>query len=243
MAEMNLLLTVLILASMSGGLPSAEELVERSVAYHDPDGVWNARGVEIIAEVRLAERLAAERGYATRTDRIRIHEASGEFHYRAEKAGDVIEVVSDHGTFQAKLNGSPEIAEADRQAHGLSQDRLVRWRDYFAYMFGMPMKLRDPGTHLGAEVRSAEFAGRQALALRVTYTPEVGTDVWYFYFDPGTYALVGCRFFHDESANDGEYIVFEGEEAGGRLKLPKLRRWYMNLDDEFIASDEIVSIR
>ena len=84
---MNPLLAALILASMSGGVPSTEELVERSVAYHDPHGVWESRAVEITAEVRLAERLAAERGYTTRVDRVRIHEAAGEFHYRAEKAG------------------------------------------------------------------------------------------------------------------------------------------------------------
>lgn len=243
MPAMNMLLVALILASSPGGLPSAEELVTRSVAYHDPEGLWESRGLEITAEVRLAERLAAERGYATRTDRIRIHEASGSFEYRSEKSGDVIEVFLDHGKFEARLNGSTEISETDRETHGLGQDRLPRWRDYFAYMFGMPMKLRDPGTRLDPRVRSEEFAGREVLALRVSYAPEVGGDVWRFYFDPTSYALVGCRFYHDEAANDGEQIVFEGEVSDGPLRLPRTRTWYMNKDGEQIATDEIVSVR
>ena len=87
------------------------------------------------------------------------------------------------------------------------------------------------------------FNERQVLTLRVTYSPEVGKDIWYFYVDPETFALVGCRFFHDEAKNDGEYLVFEGEVSGPHgLRLPKLRHWHMNLDREHIATDEIVTI-
>ena len=107
----------------------------------------------------------------------------------------------------------------------------------------MPMKLRDPGTRLDPAVKRTELDGRAVLALRVTYAPEVGGDTWYFYVDPRTFALAGCRFYHDESANDGEYIVFEGEVEGPRrLRLPKLRRWHMNRDGEYIAVDEVLSI-
>jgi hypothetical protein len=240
---MKLLLALLPLFLSPAVLPTAEELVERSTAHHDPRGVWESRAVEITAEVQLAERLATERGYAARTDRVRIHEAAGEFHYRSQKGADVIEIFGDGVAFNAKLNGSTEISAADREKHGLGAGRLVRWRDYFGYMFGMPMKLSDPGTKLDPDVDRVEFAGREVLALRVTYSPEVGGDVWYFYFDPQSYALVGCRFYHDEAQNDGEYIVFEGEISGGGLTLPKRRLWHMNRDGEFIASDEIVSIR
>lgn len=73
------------------------------------------------------------------------------------------------------------------------------------------MKLRDPGTRLDPTVRRTTFNERQVPVLRVTYAEEVGKDIWYFYVDPETWALTGCRFFHDESKNDGEYIAYEGE--------------------------------
>jgi len=59
-----------------------------------------------------------------------------------------------------------------------------------------------------------------------------------------SYALVGYRFYHSESDNDGEYIPFEGEivdEATG-LRLPSTRTWYYNNGDGHLATDQIVSI-
>jgi len=243
-----LILSLLLLTSNaaqtgSTPLPAADDLLERSLAYHDPENAWSARPIEITAEVRLAERLAAERGYVSRTDRIRVDNAAGHFQYWSKKDADRIEITGDGGTFSARLNGKSEISAEDRQAHRLAADQLPGWRDYFTYVYGMPMKLRDPGTRLDPAVTRTEFEGREVFALRVTYSPEVGKDTWYFYVDPRTFALVGCRFFHDEAKNDGEYIVYEGEVKGPHgLRLPKLRRWYMNRDEEYIAVDEVISI-
>ncbi len=78
----------------------------------------------------------------------------------------------------------------------------------------------------------------------MTYDPDVGGDTWYFYFVPDTFALVGYRFYHDESKNDGEYITLDEEivdEASG-LRLPKVRAWYYNSDGAHLATDDIVSI-
>ena len=61
--------------------------------------------------------------------------------------------------------------------------------------------------------------------------------------DRKTYALVGYRFYHDESKNDGEYIVLEGEASGAGLKLPKTRKWYRHEDDGFLGTDIIESMR
>ena len=43
----------------------------------------------------------------------------------------------------------------------------------------------------------------EVVQLRATYDPEVGEDIWDFFFDPETYALVGYRFFRDEAARGG----------------------------------------
>jgi len=140
------------------------------------------------------------------------------------------------------LNGSAEISDAKREEHRLDCDRVVLYRDYYTYLWGMPMKLRDPGTRLDPGVSDAVFQGRQVKSLRVTYDPEVGGDTWYFYFDPDSAALVGYRFFHDESANDGEYIVLEGEVSGGGLRLPKARTWFTNAEDRLLGTDTLTGL-
>ena len=114
-------------------------------------------------------------------------------------------------------------------------------RNYYDYLWGLPMKLRDPGTRLGAVTR-VEVDGEPRWRLRVTYDPEVGSDVWDFDFDPETYALAGYRFFHDEAAGDGEWIALDGEIEGRGLRIPQTRAWYMNVDDEFLGTDKLVGI-
>ena len=200
-------------------LPSAESLLTRSIAFHDPDDAWSLSPITITARVQLSERLAGERGYETRTDRIYLDNRSDLFRYESAK-GDV----------------EMELVQSD-------DERMTLWRHYFTYMFGIPMKLRDPGTQLDPVVKRVEFEGREVFALRVTYAADVGSDVWDFFMDTETSALVGCRFFHDEAKQDGEFIAFDGMIEGPYgLRLPKDRRWHMNTDGEFIALDEIVSV-
>ena len=84
---------------------------------------------------------------------------------------------------------------------------------------------------------------REVLALKVTYDAAVGEDIWYFYFNPETYAMVGYRFYHDEAANDGEYIVLEGMEIQNGLRIPKNRTWYTNADHTLLGTDYLVDLK
>jgi len=76
----------------------------------------------------------------------------------------------------------------------------------------------------------------------VTYDPEVGDDIWYFYFHPETYALVGYRFYHNESANDGEYILFSGELESYGIRIPQTRKWYTHKEDKYLGADTLETL-
>ena len=224
-------------------ISEAEALLQQSIDYHDPEGAWSSKPIELTVMVRLSERLAADRGYESRTDRINFDNGNDTFRYQSVKGDARIEIIGEGDELLALLNGSSEISDEDRATHSLAANGLPRWRDYFSYMFGMPMKLRDPGTYLDPTVKRMTFEDRGVLALRVTYDEEVGSDVWDFFMDPDTKALVGCRFFHDESIPDGEFLLFDGEVEGPHgLLLPRNRYWRMNVDGEYIALDEILSI-
>lgn len=101
----------------------------------------------------------------------------------------------------------------------------------------MPMKLCDKGTIIEESVMQETFNRKESLVVKVNYKPEVGTDTWYFYFDPQTYALTGYRFYHDESQNDGEYITLDGILTVGLLKIHKSRKWFVNKDNMFMGED------
>ena len=143
---------------------------------------------------------------------------------------------------EAWLDGSKSFSAGDAERFRLGPDAARRTRNYYMYLYGLPMKLRDPGTKLGETAKETEFMGTPAYQIRVSYEEPVGSDVWYFYFDLATYALIGYRFYHDESKNDGEYITLEGEATGARLKLPRARSWYRHQDEGYLGTDTIVSI-
>jgi len=119
----------------------------------------------------------------------------------------------------------------------LSKDRAKMYQDYYTYLYGLPMKLKDPGAIIHAKVERRIFKGNAYLVLKATYKKEVGKDTWYFYFNPKTYAMEVYQFFHDETKNDGEYILLSGEETINRIKIPKKRAWYMNKDDKYLGTD------
>ncbi|MDB4303987.1 DUF6503 family protein, partial [Desulfosarcina sp.] len=75
------------------------------------------------------------------------------------------------------------------------------------------------------------------LVLKATYDETVGSDIWYFYFDPETYAIEVYQFFHDESKNDGEYILLTEKETISNIKIPKNRAWYTNKEDKLLGTD------
>ncbi len=113
-------------------------------------------------------------------------------------------------------------------------------KDYYTYLYGLPMKLRDPGTQIDLLVRKKTFMEKEYLVLRVTYDKEVGEDTWYFYFDPENYAMEAYQFFHKEAENDGEYILLSGEETIHGIRMPKVRAWYYNKDNTYLGTDTLI---
>ena len=110
-------------------------------------------------------------------------------------------------------------------------------RDSYTYLYGLPMKLKDPGTILYPVVKRKKFKEKEYLVLKVTYEESVGKDIWYFYFNPLTYAMEVYQFFKDESKNDGEYIILEDIVEVSGIKMPKIRSWFFNKDDKYLGKD------
>ncbi len=221
-------------AAPSSSTP-AEALLDRSIAFHDPDAGWGSRPLELRWVGTDAD--GAERVDVT----FILHPDQERFELRGRYRGSTLEYRTSGDTWSASVDGSSDPSPEQREAMRLAREDGLFWRSYFGFLAGLPMKLRDPGTRIDPATIRTRFAGREALAIRVTYDPAVGGDTWYFYFDPSTAALVGCRFFHDEAANDGEHLVFEGWIEADGLQLPRHRRWYVNADGRFLGADEIRS--
>ncbi len=235
MRRTALLLASLVLLSPPAGAepPSAGELLDRSIAYHDPEG-------RLLSRPHRLSFLETRPGGPDRRTEALIDVAGERFEIARRGEVEIAGVIGD-GRCAMTLDGRSEVSDEERETHRLSCERLTLLRDYYTYLWGLPMKLRDPGTRLG-EVTEATFAGREVFGLRVTYDQEVGGDTWYFYFDRESFALAGYRFYHDEAKNDGEYIVLEGEHAAAGLRLPARRAWYTHQDERHLGTDVLTAL-
>jgi hypothetical protein len=55
--------------------------------------------------------------------------------------------------------------------------------------------------------------------------------------NPKSFALEVYQFFHDESKNDGEYILLTEEQVVDGIIMPKNRAWYYNEKDKYLGTD------
>lgn len=74
------------------------------------------------------------------------------------------------------------------------------------------------------------------MVLKVTYKQNIGKDTWYFYFNPKTFAMEVYQFFK-ETKDSGEYILLSGLETINAIKMPKVRAWYYNKDNNYLGTD------
>lgn len=215
---------------------ASSELIGRSIAYHDPAGVWGSATVELRLVESRPERPArtTEIRLEAGAGRVTVTRDSGNGAARFEVRGE--EIVS------RSVDGETALPEEVFAEAGLGAETVMRLRDYYLYLWGLPMKLRDSGAIVDPEPTPEPWEGQEALRVRVTYDPEVGGDTWYFFFDPETARLLGYRFHHDETKNDGEYIRLDGEISGGGLRLPAKRSWYWNDGRGFLGEDEAVAL-
>lgn len=211
---------------------SGQQLLNQSIQYHDPNGLWATfkSSFNLYAQRPDQEEKVTQLIFDRTRDYFEFAESSEENFWTA---------IFNKGQCRIRFNGSEDFSSVIKQTYSLNCERMNRYRDYYSYLIGLPMKLKDPGTQLASQAILTERQGKTYWMLKVTYDPKVGSDTWYFYFDRETFALKQCQFFHDESKNDGEYIILEEEIELGGIRMPKKRSWYFNSDQTYLGTDRL----
>ncbi|WP_419213397.1 DUF6503 family protein [Maribacter sp. X9] len=209
---------------------SGTELLERAISFHDPEGNWKSFKGKMLVEMETPNS-------SLRRTVIQMDLLSNYFKSTVTKDSYTIESELDKGECTLKLNGSTAIIPKIKDSLKITCDRAKMLKNYYTYLYGLPMKLKDPGTLIDSKVTTKTFKGKEYLVLKAGYDKEVGSDTWYFYFDPKTYAMEVYRFFHDESKNDGEYILLSELTHVDGMNIPKVRAWYYNKDNTYLGTD------
>lgn len=214
---------------------SGHELLNNAIKYHDPNGQWNAFNGEFDIVMEMTEK-------PKRISHITINLPEEYFKVTATRDTLVTEYILDKDDCKISLNGKTNLSKAELFSNNLSCDRANMYKNYYTYLYGLPMKLKDEGTNISEVVERKIFKGNDYLVLKVTYDEAVGNDIWYFYFHPETFALEVYQFFKtDEQGNikpdSGEYIMLSEAETINNIKIPKIRAWYYNKDGSYLATD------
>ena len=233
----NILSSVFLLVfitTFSQNLTGAQ-LLDNALEYHDPNNNWST----FVGELNVT---MVTPNNPIRYTEIKINLPEEYFYSKATRDTITTEFVLDKDNCKIVFNGSTIFSEEIAKKNRLSCERANMYKNYYTYLYGLPMKLKDNGTIIHEDVERKTFKGKEYLVLKATYKEDIGKDIWYFYFNPETYAMEIYQFYRmDDNGiqkNDtGEYILLTEEETISDIKMPKNRAWYTNKEDKLLGTD------
>ena len=229
MKKLILLLVLLVAFQGFSQKLSGKQLLEKAIQYHDPNESWESFNGTLFVTMEIPKN-------PNRDSEIRINLPEEYFYVKASKGENTTEYTVNKGNCKISFNGEENLSDTILKEHKLSCDRANLYKNYYTYLYGLPMKLKDNGTIIHDKVERKTFKGKEYLVLKVTYDEKVGSDTWFFYFNPKTYAMEVYQFFK-EKPDSGEYILLSDEVVVNGIKMPKNRVWYYNKNDGYLGTD------
>ena len=229
------IISTLTFLSTSNSQISADDLLNKSIKYHDSHGALMHHDITL--------HLNEKRPNGSDSKSTIAFNISKET-YTNTKIREGVEIISEltKGKSSITVDGRSEYTDEEKEKYRLNPDRMETMKNYYQYLWLLPLKLKDEGTIIDPKVKTKDFFGKESLEIKTSYDPKVGKDVWYFYFHPETYAMQGYRFYHVEADNDGEYIILDGETTSHGVRLPKSRKWYTHKEDKFLGEDVLAKL-
>jgi AraC-like DNA-binding protein len=116
-------------------LLTGPEIIERSIRYHDLNGAWS----ELKASFLIQDSLPA--GKDSRFYEFSLDNSQSKMVYRIKGLNYIV------------WNDSVQVFEGE-----VENERALRMRNYYTYLWGLPMKLTDPNTRIEEKVSLEEAA-------------------------------------------------------------------------------------
>jgi len=209
---------------------TGNQLLEKAIHFHDPKGNWKTFNGELFITMKTPDQIK-------RKSEIRINLPKEYFYIKSYKDASTEEYTVNKGICSKVVGGNKNPSNDPKK----TCKRANLYKDYYTFLYGLPMKLKDEGTIVHQKVAKKIFNGKEYWVLKVTYDENVGKDRWFFYFNPKNYEMEAYQFFKKEE-NSGEFILLSGLEIIQEIKMPKTRDWYYNKDNRYLGTD-LLSIK
>ncbi len=232
MIKIILIFLIVILSSFKLTDNAGKDLLKKVIAYHDPKGNWTKLKARLYLSSTNSE--GKESNY-----QLELDNKTGYFCHISSKDGKEIVKGFLNGKEFFLVDNKKDFTEDDVKKYKLNSESIKGIRNYYGYLYGLPMKLTDGGVNVEENINTEEVDGKSYPTLRVSYDPAVGKDNWFFYCDPQTSALKAYRFNHSKPET-GEYILLDEEIIINNVRLPKIRKWYLNMDNKYLGTDNLL---
>ena len=135
-------------------------MLNKSISYHDPSKSWNKFNGIINIKMTRPNR-------STRNSEVEINIPKSYYRSKVIQDENTIEQVVENNLCKITLNGKSNFSENEIKDHRLTCNYALKMRDYYTYLYGLPMKLKDPGTIIDPVITNRVFKGKEYLVLKV----------------------------------------------------------------------------
>lgn len=222
-------LGILMISGMvwSQSMP-AFEVINASIQYHDPNMKWaSLKGEFKVVSERDTTRLIL----ANNISKVEWNELLKDS--RTITGGYIGDSCYVH------IDGRSVKPEGEIDNFLLDCTQIKGRSNYWLYMFGLPMKLKDEQAIVAQKSELVDFLGNKYWRIRVDYNGSAAGEYWQFYFAPETFRFAIAQYFHPALGDDSEYIVYDTPIDLHGMVLPSKHSWYMYNEREFIGSETL----
>lgn len=212
---MRKVIALVLLAPLLSVAQSADKILAKAVTYHDPQDSWST----------LSSTFTFKETRPDGPDRSTV-------------------IVLDNANSYMKINrNEEEVYEVNSEVAEVlkgdkEKDRALVLRNYYLYLWGLPMKLYDKGTPEITLSEDEKVGESNCNVLRVSYEK----DTWYFFIDETSGRMLQYKFYQDEEEIKGELITLEDEIIANGIKIPQKRSWYTLPEMKYLGTDFLESI-
>ena len=217
---------------------TAKDWIDYSIKHHDPKGNWSQFNSTIESFSKV------DRGGETLEEsnrNFKMDNGKSYFYLLTSVAEHPLEItIEDDNCTTTWEKKNLTTAEQNRYINNCAYG--LNFRNYYRYLVGLPMVLKDDEAIIKPEVEDSNIEGKSYKKITVNYAPLNSNPTWEFYIDPTDGKLIRSvfiRFNNSAAPATGEIIDYPDHQTFQDIKLPKKMLWY-HLDKKFLADETYV---
>ncbi|HEX5168972.1 MAG TPA: DUF6503 family protein [Cyclobacteriaceae bacterium] len=217
---------------------TASELIDRCIAYHDPQGLW--------ANFAGKLRCVNVRSNVIYDEILEINNTTG-YYKSSLKAPDakIIRGIKNNVAFRS-VDGDSTLTEKEMQDRGLTDPMIRFWNTVHINHFGLPMEIRKSGISLSDSVETEKFDDRECFVIKGTGKKDSVVNPfyegeWKIYIDSQNFSVRGIEV-KSAMFNTTYIIAFEGTLNLNGIILPKVKIGSDKNDPWLVSTDVFTAV-